>query len=530
MTVQDKESIRVPYLRVEHNGQEECFELDSNSNVLVGTGGHCKVQLEASNEVKSLHCILKLNNEGQLEVRDWNTGCTYVNDNVISEPAILGESDRLRVGKYQISAVLSDVANTQQVSEPVPEPAVVEEVADIQPLQTESASQEVEEVAEPAEPETELPKNDPVIAEGPAQIENSIDDEPIVDQSAPEFATSESATPLYDNEKDSRPALVEPAATADLDNGESGFVYDIDADFEDEANVAPFGFSEPSFGDVDPVDADEVQLLRLEVDQLRFELAQRDAKPKTDDLLDRQQTERLVSRLEELLDELKKSDSRTRELEELLRDSDQAANDEKEERKHLEKWISELETRVNQREEEVESENQQLKKHLVEARSLQQQTNERLQSFIEHKSSEGDAASSEIVDGLKEQINSLQQQLKSAHDEAEQARKQLEEKVATTPAEDVELLSGQKLAEIQLESSRERADLSRQRVELKKLRIELESRLEEPKEVNNADTRIQAMREHLKELHSKEQEEKQKRKDSGMTGRIANLLNRVTKQ
>ena len=134
-----------------------------------------------------------------------------------------------------------------------------------------------------------------------------------------------------------------------------------------------------------------------------------------------------------------------------------------------------------------------------------------------------------MVDGLKEQINSLQQQLKSAHDEAAQVRQQLEEKSAT-PAEGVELLSEQKLAEIQLESSRERAELSRQRVELKKLRAELEAQLEAPKEVNNADTRIQAMREHLKELHSKEQEEKQKRKESGMSGRIANLLNRVTKQ
>ena len=59
--------------------------------------------------------------------------------------------------------------------------------------------------------------------------------------------------------------------------------------------------------------------------------------------LTRMETERLVVRLEELLEELKLSDERTKTLEDLLRLCEEANLAEKEERLQVEKWLSEVE-------------------------------------------------------------------------------------------------------------------------------------------------------------------------------------------
>ena len=523
----DNGNSNAPYLKVENGGREERFELDTNSNVLVGTGGHCKIQLEEGNDVKSLHCILKLNNDGEIEVRDWNTGCTIINGTAISEPSILRENDVLSVGNYQITPVLaateSSGTNDAEATNDGSREDLTQQEADSDFSEKEDSVAESGDSSRAEVPcESTATTNAEVDDESTAEVEGEIGEE-----------TSSSADSLYDDIPDSDDA--EGAVSSSNHNAPKvddldKFVYDIDADFGDTTDVESFSFADSGFGESISQDDDEVQLLRMEVDQLRFELAQRDSIAQSDDLLDRQQTERLVLRLEELLSELKKSDVRTRELEELLRDSDQAANDEKEERKNIEKWIGELESRVNQREEEAESEIQQLKKQLTEARSLQQKTNERLQGIIEHKTGEEDSDSSEIVNQLKEQVRSLQEQLKTAHGENQKLERQLEESSELDPSQEAERLSDQKMAEMQLEMSRERAEISRQRVELKKLKADLELRLEAPKEVNTADTRIQAMREHLKELHDQEQEEKSRNREAGLTGRIANLLNRVTKK
>jgi len=240
---------------------------------------------------------------------------------------------------------------------------------------------------------------------------------------------------------------------------------------------------------------------------------------------------KLVSRLEDMVSELKRADARSLEMEELVRVADQATEDEHEERKQIEKWVSELESRVTQRESESEGEIQTLKKLLAEARESQQQSSDCLQSVMESKTDDGDAIPAELVEDLRKQIETLQTQLNSSQEEAESLREQLENAKPTT--EDDLKKAERKLAETQLESSRERAELSRQRVELKRLKAELEDRLNAPREANAADTRIRAMREHLKELHDKEEEAKANQpteptsSGGGLANRIANLLQRV---
>ena len=279
--------------------------------------------------------------------------------------------------------------------------------------------------------------------------------------------------------------------------------------------------------------SDELQLLRMENEQLRFELNEQAKRSfsseENSELLSRDQTVRLVSRLEDMLAELKRSDARSLQMEELLRSADQATQDEQEERKQMEKWVSELENRVTQRESESNDEIQSLKSMLEEARRSQQKSNVCLQAVIASKAA-GESDPDELVSGLRQQIESLQTQLRSSQEQCTAIREQLENRPESSP-ENGEQIEKQ-MVEMQLETARERADVSRQRVELQRLRMELEERLKAPREASDADTRISAMREHLKELHDKKEENADQpvAASNSLGNRIAGLLQRVAGQ
>ncbi|QEG20663.1 FHA domain-containing protein [Mariniblastus fucicola] len=583
-----------PYLSVKSRGETIWFSLDSSSNALIGSGGHCKVQLDGEG-VRSLHCILEIKDDGRLEVRDWNTGCTFVNGQAINEPTELRERDLMKIGQHEITAVLSQEgaqaalapepeAEVEVKTEPVAEPQIVAQSEPqgqpevFEPPQAELPT-ETSEAVEPADPvsfeppvangaEPEL-SGEPLLTEEEAQapsenaigpvpvewvdanatptvptvsVEPEVPAEPVFDEPAPvepvaevpsepaSAITEDNLTPPVEASEESSPVAASETDVAAPENTSIDFVYDIDADFEDETGDVPYGFAAPEFND-EFVSADEVRALRMENEQLRFELAKRSTSPSSQDaeVLSREQTVKLVSRLEELLQELKRSDVRARDMEELLRSADQATQDEQEERKQIEKWVSELESRVTQRESETEAEVQQLRKLLDEARASQQESNAALQRVIDAKTSEGETVPVAVVEDLRNQIGSLQTQLNSAQADAASLREQQNRPSAGSLTEAEQQQSERKLAEMQLETSRERAEISRQRVELKRLKADLEERLGEPREANVADTRIRAMREHLKELHDKEEQEKANRRESGgLANRIASLLHRVT--
>ena len=125
----------IPYLCISSFGQTAWLDLDESTNALIGSGSHCKVQVSGS-DVRSLHCIVAMKDD-RLEVRDWNTGCTFVNGQAISEPTELKEGDSLKVGDSEITAVLSESGHAEIQSlitamaeaEDQPETPVVESVA-----------------------------------------------------------------------------------------------------------------------------------------------------------------------------------------------------------------------------------------------------------------------------------------------------------------------------------------------------------------------------------------------------------------
>ena len=543
-----------PYLTLRTGSEVQYFALDVDTNTLVGSGGHCRIQLEGD-EIRSLHCILALKEEGFLEVRDWYTGSTLLNGEAIKDSVDMREDDRLQVGSYEITVALESADQTETSPESQSESAAdmdqdgeersesalqenneeaaleaernvdelpVDEAQDVDEAAAEKATVADETVAtEPVDeapvdevPVDEVPVDEVPVDEAPVDGETDADIAGPTEESEP--ALIEDSTPQPEQEP-----VVEPSRE---------FVYDIDA-AEEEMNGASAGFAAPAFSSDTSVDADELQLLRMEIDQLRFELAEKEAAPEqSPGQLSRDQTVKLVSRLEELLEELRFSDVRSQELEELLRTADQATCDEREERKQIESWVTDLEGRITQREEETEAEVQQLKKLLTEARASQQKSNECLKSVIDVKTQSGEAVPTELANDLKKQIESLQLQLQTAQEEATDLRGKLEEQAASVIPLQVQLNeSEQQLAAMQLEAANERAEVSRQRVELQRLKTDLEGRLDSSDDGDNADSRIRAMREHLKELHVKDEENKQESKDNGgLANRITNLLQRVS--
>ena len=533
MSNHENNSPKIPYLSVQSNGEARIVEIDLTANALIGSGGHCKVQLDGS-DVQSLHCILAMN-EGQFEVRDWNTGCTFVNGQLISEPVDFNEGDVLKIGDHEISVVLSEsgAAAETGLDDAVESENAVEEAETIfTPVLGDGAEAVSEEDVSDQGPAVEevVQEN-----ESTEQIESNatpVED----DEQSTETETESELEPVTESEDESEPVAeqeendsVEPSASAPAE-----YVYDIDADFEDEPYDDSVGFAAPSFNSED-TSSDELQTLRMENEQLRFELSQTGSESQQDsDSMNREQTARLVTRLQDVLAELKRSDARSLDMQELLRSAEQATQDEKDERLQMEKWMSELESRVSQRESEAENEIQQLKKQLEEARESQQKSNDCLQSVMETKTGDGEAVPVELAVGLRSQMESLQAQLNSAQEESATLREQLE---AASPSEEKLRQAEQELAELQLTVSRERAEISRQRVELNRLNSELEGKLTAASEEDDSreqerHRRFSEMREQLNELNEKEKAKADESESTGngLSDRITGLLNRVSNE
>lgn len=437
--------------------------------------------------------------------------------------------EAVEIETAETAACENTVAESEFNEEPAPieegEPVVETEV------QHESESSEPELTSEVPAAEAESEPEDetqiPVQSEVPVEAQTPVE---------PEVQVEPEAEAEPEPEAETEPEVqVEAASETETDPQPAGtpaeFIYDINADVEDETDPA-FGFASPGFTD-QMNNSDELQLLRMENEQLRFELNEQAKRSfsseENSELLSRDQTVRLVSRLEDMLAELKRSDARSLQMEELLRSADQATQDEQEERKQMEKWVSELENRVTQRESESNDEIQSLKSMLEEARRSQQKSNVCLQAVIASKAA-GESDPDELVSGLRQQIESLQTQLRSSQEQCTAIREQLENRPESSP-ENGEQIEKQ-MVEMQLETARERADVSRQRVELQRLRMELEERLKAPREASDADTRISAMREHLKELHDKKEENADQpvAASNSLGNRIAGLLQRVAGQ
>ena len=87
------------------------------------------------------------------------------------------------------------------------------------------------------------------------------------------------------------------------------------------------------------------------------------------------------------------------------------------------------------------------------------------------------------------------------------------------------------LREQHVQLARERAVLARQQAELASMRADLERSSKAPdRRGDNIDSRVRVFREHLREIHDREQQEQQGRSERGLAARIAQIWRRLEGQ
>lgn len=531
------------YLIVARDNEEPTtINLEEGNSLFIGSGSNCKVTLEGD-KVQPIHCMVWMEDH-VLRIQDWNTGATVLNGQLVDPEAKLNSGDRVTIGDYQIIPVLDqdfhrgiavELLNGQNVGAADSSHSNPEHGQLTSEQETQEPLELIRRVDNDANDDLSL-----------AEAEQLIADIKSNNFSSPSPAATENTAENFESEN-TEPVKVESVKKAPK------FTYNIDADLEDDSATSvssayaadPFaasGFSSGS-NEKDAQDNEDVELLQMEVEQLRFELAERDVQLQSlrdaasnssndDNQVDDTQTLKLVDRLEDLLDELQVSDERVKGLEELLRLSDQATQAEKEERSQLEVWVTEIENRVAQREAESQAEIGRANKRLEEAQAhvdrvdAQFQTLLQAQQNIETGSTPSEEAQS-LINECRVQIEDLRTQVVSLTDENEKLRTRPmvsdDELAASEQLRDVQ----GKLAKLEVEVSCERAEMARKHAELERMRDELEEKLRSAQNIGKSDSRIQAMRQHLREIHEEEKLEREERKQRSLGGRIASLLMRT---
>lgn len=467
---------------VASDGKSFNYVLESDSSVFVGSSSTCGLKLNGKG-VEDIHCMLLLS-EGQLKVHGWHTGSTLVNNSPIDEEATLEKGDQLTIGSHQIMVGAQSVAprlDADEIADTEMTPQPVQRLEQVQ-LQLQQVTEDIPTV----EPKTES---------APVQVAETVaapEPEPVVE------------------------AQAEAPVVEDL---MMDFSFDPDEEFDQSAT--DFGSSTGSQAD---------SLLQREVEQLRMELAQRNAEIAelhengTATVSDDETTERLVHRLEDLLEELENSDRRVLELEQMLRLSDEATQAEREERAQLESWIREIEQRIAQRESESEAQQERLQAKLNETRSQLQQAEDRVERMLKTGVEESGSADDSVVKELQEQNDELKNRLQNLAEESQELRDQLDNSGELANAKrEIERLE-QQMMQMEVETSRERAEIAREKAVVRRTQDEMEKQIREQAEMSDSDTRLVAMRQHLRERYEKEKAEREERRSRSLGGRISRLL------
>lgn len=280
--------------------------------------------------------------------------------------------------------------------------------------------------------------------------------------------------------------------------------------------------------DMVPAEQSHEDMLRAEILQLQYELAERDAQlgeladsvATSDTRPDEASSDQLLGRIEELLDELDRNDARMATLEELLIAAEEANCAEREERRQLEAWVADIETLVSEHDKtrsvEVETLKQRVATLVAERDDLMQQLSRPASG---KHSDQADAEDTEEVAKLRVQIAHLGQQLQAANATASRFEGELRLRdTQLTETKDAK----RSLREEHLKLAEERAALARLRAEIAANQAELPTR--PPDERTDVDSRVRVFRQHLREIH---EEEKQEHKTRTLSARIAQLWNYV---
>lgn len=277
----------------------------------------------------------------------------------------------------------------------------------------------------------------------------------------------------------------------------------------------------------DPFQDEMIELLRSEVIELQRALSdQSEAQMSpvmTSDLLSENasvevtpvdgETEKLVTRLEQLLEELEQRDEQVALLHTLLEAAEEANRAEQDEREQLIAWVPDIERRLSERELEWQAEREQL-----------QADNQRI-------TEERDQVEAlKLVDSSDTRTEALQRMASEARAECEGLRNQM--RTATS----VNAKLQRELEQVQDSVSKEEVvRVAMERAELARMRHDLESRMQELAEQSERpaaglaiDHNLRVLREHLKEIQEQEKTERAiEREERTLGSRIAGLWKRI---
>jgi chromosome segregation ATPase len=219
-------------------------------------------------------------------------------------------------------------------------------------------------------------------------------------------------------------------------------------------------------------------------------------------------------RIEELSEEANRAEERASMLEEMLHAAEDSSRNEQEERAQLEGWVSDIETRIGQREEEHVAEIEALKQRLDEAQHEQDQLRRRL-----GQAAHGGNAPKQYEETL-EKLQHTNRQLQEKLAESEKGRLSLQQRL-----DDASSQHDRAMREERANIAKEQARISRLRFELSRKVADVESMPKDDRgQDDEASQKIKALRQHLREIH---EQEKKDAPETTLTTRLAKLWKRV---
>jgi hypothetical protein len=492
----------------------EWRDLTASDTLIVGSAECCGIHVMGAG-VSALHCWLRFA-DGELTVQDWNSvDGTFVDDIRIppAETRILQIGQVLRIGEACIT--LSQGAPQQN-----------DQVATNDAPSTASTSKE------PVPNEPSL--NDATLNMSDEFFEH-LDTSDVQDSSSQQ--DTEVRPIAADNVEETQADL--PGLDVGASQEKADGVWDPwsgDSGLE-ETQSDSYAFESIAMDD-DAFDRDVMDLLRAEVSRLEGELAERDAsiatlseradheQPNDSDDASSDDADALFDRFDALLEELTERDRCVSTLEELLQAAEQATEAEREERSQFEAWIGEIERRVSEREAEWRAEEEQLRRKLQEV-STERERAEKL--LVRGRGdNQMQQAEQQLLHELRQKTTDLEEQLASS----EQSRHRLEQRLASANVEDFERQCQERIEEAlreeRLQLAEERTEFSRMRAELAREKSQAPALPETPeRQPDEMTSRVQTLRQHLREIHEQERQEREERKFSR---RIARLWKRLDHQ
>ncbi|MBT5019912.1 MAG: FHA domain-containing protein [Planctomicrobium sp.] len=268
----------------------------------------------------------------------------------------------------------------------------------------------------------------------------------------------------------------------------------------------------------DPFQAEMLDLMKQEIEALQQELEKRNSQDfsfelncesvSSDQLPKREEVEKLVDRLEDLLDELIQKDEQIQVLQDLVLASDSANHAEQEEREQLAKWLGEFEGRFEMLSQEWQCENEQLKSHID---GLEQERLAAVEALNTDSSSVKSETLKRMTDSLREDLSARQSEIH----ELKSTIRELNEKLKVTA------LSSPKEEEIRL--ARERAEIARMRhdVEVRLQKLDKTDEGLDDEEFGVVEQKLKSLTEQLREPS------KNAKANASLSSRVLSLWGRL---